>query len=304
MSKQSDIVIDVRNVTKKFGNFTALDDISFQVRRGQIHGFLGPNGAGKSTTIKLLMDFIRATKGSATILGKDVTSDSVDIKRDIGYLAGDMELYDNLTGDQYLRYMARLRGERDYEHLKKFADDLEATLNRKLGMLSRGNKQKIALLAALIGDPDLLVLDEPTTGLDPLMQQKFYKVLREHSRRGKTVFMSSHILGEVQEVCDQVTFMKHGRIIETVDVDRLLSATKRHVVLEFDSRATILDPPAKLAIQRLRRTKTQLSFDVEVADRTLMRWIASQDVANVTISEATLDSVFLGMYEEETHDVR
>jgi ABC-2 type transport system ATP-binding protein len=300
VTKQPEIILSLSGVTKRFGSFTALDDISLVVQKGHIHGFLGPNGAGKSTTIKLLMDFIRPTKGEVRIFGMDAHEESVAIKREVGYLAGDMELYDNLTGDQYLRYVAHLRGERDYDHLMKFAHELDAVLGRRLGTLSRGNKQKISLLAALLGDPDLLILDEPTTGLDPLMQQKFYAVLKDYARRGKTVFMSSHILSEVQEVCDRVTFMKQGKIIQTIDVDRLLASSKRHVIMEFSSRATVLDPPASLGAEHLRRTKTSLAFDVEMASRAVLRWIASQDIQDVSITESNLDSVFMGMYEGES----
>lgn len=299
MGKAEELVISVNNVTKKFGSFTALDAISLQVKKGQIHGFLGPNGAGKTTAIKLLMDFIRPDSGTIKIFSLSNSTDAMKIRHEVGYLSGDMELYDNLTGDQYLRYIANLRGVGEYQHLKKFVDELEAVLDRKIGMLSRGNKQKIGLIAALIGDPDLLILDEPTTGLDPLMQQKFYAVLKEHSRRGKTVFMSSHILSEVQEVCDTVTFMKQGKIVETVDVRALLSGTKRRVTLKFAKQTTILDPPAQLGASQLRRTKNSLSFDVEKADRIVMRWIASQLIDDVTITESSLDAVFMDMYEQE-----
>jgi ABC-2 type transport system ATP-binding protein len=299
MGKVDDLVISVDNVTKKFGSFTALDSISLEVRKGQIHGFLGPNGAGKTTTIKLLMDFIRPDSGTIEIFSRSNRTDAIKIRHEVGYLSGDMELYDTLTGDQYLRYIANLRGVGEYQHLKKFIHELEAVLDRKIGMLSRGNKQKIGLIAALIGDPDLLILDEPTTGLDPLMQQKFYAVLKEHARRGKTVFMSSHILSEVQEVCDTVTFMKQGKIVETVDVRALLSGAKRRVTLKLQKQATILDPPAQLKVSQIKRTKNTLSFDVEKADRVVMRWIASQLVDDVTITESSLDAVFMDMYEQE-----
>jgi ABC-2 type transport system ATP-binding protein len=299
MGKVDDLVISVDNVTKKFGSFTALDSISLEVRKGQIHGFLGPNGAGKTTTIKLLMDFIRPDSGTIEIFSRSNRTDAIKIRHEVGYLSGDMELYDTLTGDQYLRYIANLRGVGEYQHLKKFIHELEAVLDRKIGMLSRGNKQKIGLIAALIGDPDLLILDEPTTGLDPLMQQKFYAVLKEHARRGKTVFMSSHILGEVQEVCDTVTFMKQGKVVETVDVRALLSGAKRRITLKFQPHATVLDPPAQLKVSQLKRTKSSMSFDVEKADRLVMRWIASQLVDDVTITESSLDAVFMDMYEQE-----
>ncbi len=296
-------VIKIKGVKKRFGKVVALDDISLTVQKGHIHGFLGPNGAGKTTAIKILMDFIRPTSGKVSIFGMDARADSVKVKERVGYLSGDMELYDNLTGHQYLTYVAHLRGDGDYKHLAKLIRDLEVILDRKIGTLSRGNKQKIGLMAALMTDPDLLILDEPTTGLDPLMQQKFYAVVRDYARRGKTVFMSSHILGEVQEVCDVITFMKKGKTVTTVDVKDLLSATKRHIVMKIDHHETALEPSSQIEATNIKRTKSTLSFDVPSADRKVLRWIATQPVSDVTITEANLDSIFMDMYEEEESNV-
>ena len=293
-------IIVVQNVTKRFGRTTALDDVSLVVQKGHVHGFLGPNGAGKTTTIKLLMDFLNPTDGSLSIFGKDAHKDSIEIKRNVGYLAGDMEFYDNLTGDQYLRYVANLRGYNDDARIKQLCAKLEVVVDRKIGTLSRGNKQKVGLVAALIDDPDLLILDEPTTGLDPLMQQKFYEVIRDHARRGKTVFMSSHILGEVQEICDVITFMKKGKIVSTINVEDLLSQGKRRVSLTFDSHATVLSPASTIGASNIQRTKTSLSFDVAASDRKVLRWISTQPVSDVTITEFNLENVFMSMYEEQS----
>ena len=299
MAEKPEAVITIRNVSKRFGKFTALDDVTFRVEKGKIHGFLGPNGAGKSTTIKIIMDFIRPSRGQITVFGKDSTKDSVAIKQEVGYLAGDMELYDNLTGSQYLQYVSNLKGDSGYNHLLKFAKSFEAVLDRKIGTLSRGNKQKIALLAALIGDPDLLILDEPTAGLDPLMQQKFYHVMREHARRGKTVLMSSHNLSEVQEVCDKVTFMKEGKVVDTLDVEKLIASSRHLVTLRFGQRSTVLDPPAAIGAENIQRSKITLSFTVAKANRQVLRWIASQDIEDASIVETKLDSVFMTMYKED-----
>lgn len=299
MSTNEEAVISVRNLTKRFGRTMALDDVSLEVHRGHVHGFLGPNGAGKTTTIKLLMDFIRPTHGGVYLFGEDAHKRSRQLKSRIGYLSGDFELYENLTGHQYLTYIAKLRGNRDYRHLDKLIADLDATLRRRIGTLSRGNKQKIGLLAALMDDPDLLVLDEPTTGLDPLMQQKFYRVIRGYARRGKTVFMSSHILGEVQEVCDTITFMREGKIDRTVSVRDLLDHATRRVTLTFEPKSTILPPPAGLPVRNVKKTKTHITFDVDVADRKLMLWIARQPIRDVRIEETSLEDVFMDMYKME-----
>lgn len=292
-------VIKVSNLTKKYGKTTALDSVSFEVYRGSIHGFLGPNGAGKTTAIKLMMDFINPTSGKVFINGQDAHKKSAELKKGIGYLSGDYELYDNLSGHQYLKYIAKLRGNKDYKHLMGLVKELEAQLDKRIGTLSRGNKQKIGLLAALMDDPDLLILDEPTTGLDPLMQQKFNKVIRGYACRGKTVFMSSHILSEVQEVCEVITFMKKGQIVETVKVSSLLSSAKRNVTLTYENNATILMPPSQLNISDVKKNKTQLSFNTDKSDRKLMRWIAMQPVRDVRIEESSLDSVFMKMYVDD-----
>lgn len=292
-------VIQLKGVTKTYGLLKALDDVTFTVEQGHIHGFLGLNGAGKTTTIKVLMDFIRPTKGSASLFGQDAHKASTELKRRIGYLSGDFELYGNLNGDQYLRYIANLRGTKDYDHLRELCQKLEVVLDRKISSLSRGNKQKIGLVAALMDDPDLLILDEPTTGLDPLMQQKFYEVVRAHVRRGKTVFMSSHILGEVQEVCDRVTFMKKGRITKTLAIDELRATERRHVVMTAAKGVQFVEPLPRLGVTNVKSGKGRLEFDVEKVDRILLKWMASQSVADVSITEQSLEDVFLKLYVED-----
>lgn len=296
-----DTAITLRGVTKRFGSFVAVDNLSIEVKQGTIHGFLGPNGAGKSTTIRMIMDFIRPNKGELSVFGVRIgRSMPASIKKRVGYLAGDMELYDDLTATQYLQYIAHLRNSKRASSYSRLCEELEVVMNKKIGSLSRGNKQKVGLVAALMDDPDLLILDEPTTGLDPLMQQRLYKILQEYVRRGNTVFMSSHVLGEVQEVCDVVTFMRQGRVIETVDVKRLLAQTRRRITLhaEDNNDAVLLDPPSTLNVNHVKRTKKTLVFDVGLADRKVMRWIATQPVKDVTITESNLDAIFMELYEE------
>lgn len=297
--KTSQNVIRLEGVTKTYGPVKALDDVTLAVEQGHIHGFLGLNGAGKTTAIKLLMDFIRPSKGNVSVFGQDARAASTSLKRRIGYLSGDFELYGNLNGDQYLRYIANLRGAKDYDHLRTLCQTLEVVLDRKISGLSRGNKQKIGLVAALMDDPDLLILDEPTTGLDPLMQQKFYEVVRAHARRGKTIFMSSHILSEVQEVCDRVTFMKKGKITKTLDIDDLRTTQRRHVVMTATQGVQFVEPLPRLGVTNVKSSKGRLEFDVEKVDRILLKWMASQSVADVSITEQSLEDVFLKLYAED-----
>jgi len=298
-SKNPTNVVEIQGVTKAYGSVKAVDNASFTVEQGHVHGFLGLNGAGKTTTIKLLMDFIRPTNGTIKVFGQDAHGANTELKRRIGYLSGDFELFGNLNGDQYLRFIASLRGTKDYDHLKDLCTHLQVVLNRKINSLSRGNKQKIGLVAALMDDPDLLILDEPTTGLDPLMQQKFYEVVRAHAKRGKTVFMSSHILSEIQEICDRVTFMKQGKITKTLAIDELRGSEQRHVVMTAAKGVQFVEPLPRLGVTNVKSSKGRLEFDVEKVDRILLKWMASQSVADVSITEQSLENVFLKLYAED-----
>ncbi len=295
------MAIELNNVTKMFGSFAALKNVSLCVQSGHVHGFLGPNGAGKTTTIKIIMDFLRPTAGSVKVFGQDTHLKSVDIKKRVGFLSGDLELYDNLNGEQYLRFISSLRGggRSVLSRQRDLSKQLQPTLNRKIGTLSRGNKQKIALVSALMHDPDLLILDEPTSGLDPLIQQKFYDAVRAHAKRGKTVFMSSHVLSEIQQVCDVVSFMRQGSVVETVAIDSLLSHSQHRVIIVAKKGMKLGLPPPNLQVTNLHTTDHTLNFDVTKVTPALLRWIASQPISDVTITEANLDQVFLGMYKQE-----
>lgn len=297
-SQQPALVL--HDLTKSYGSFTAIDQISLEVKTGEIFGFLGPNGAGKTTAIRTIMNFLRPTSGTATVLGLDSAKNSREVKSLVGYLAGDYELYDNLTGSQYLEFIANLRSvENVQEQIHVLAEKLEANLHKKLGVLSRGNMQKIALIAALLHDPELLILDEPTTGLDPLMQNRFYEIMRERAKRGKTVFMSSHILSEVQNICDRVAFMKDGKIINIVDVDSLKKSAKKEVHLVINNGTKLMKIPNFKDLEVLVHTKTQLRFITSEAGKDLLSWLSMQPVTDVSIQNVSLEEVFLKQYGSE-----
>jgi len=207
-----------RNLRKTFAAFTAVDGIDFEVRPGEAFGFLGPNGAGKTTTIRTLLDHLRPTSGRAFVFAIETTVDPVAIHRRIGYLPGEFSLYDKLTGGQTIDYFANLRGGVDAAYQAELIQRLDLDPSRKFKEYSKGNKQKVGLILALQHRPDLLVLDEPTSGLDPLVQQTFFEVIREAKAEGRTVFLSSHILGEVEKTCDRVAIIRDGRLVE---VDRV-----------------------------------------------------------------------------------
>lgn len=213
--KTGDIAITSKGLTKRYpGTQTdALHDLNLEIKSGEVYGFLGPNGAGKSTTIRLLMNFIQPTGGSAHIAGLDIVKESVAVKRHVGYLAGDVALYPKTTGRELLDYLFRLQGAHDTEYRHRLEKRFQASLDQPIKTLSKGNRQKIGILQALMHRPEVLILDEPTSGLDPLMQEAFYDTVREAAERGTAILMSSHNLSEAQRACDRVGIIKQGKLI-------------------------------------------------------------------------------------------
>ena len=213
-------VISTENLTKFYGEHRRIVDVNLEIEQGEVFGLLGPNGAGKTTCIRVFLDFIRPTSGSATLLGLDSRTDSVEIRRNTGYLPGDFITYEKLTARDLLRYFADLRGH-GLELAHRLSDRFELDLTRKIGELSRGNRQKVGLVQAFMSDPSLLILDEPTTGLDPLLQQEFHALVLEEAKAGKTLFVSSHMLSEVEVICDRVGIIREGSLIRVEQVAAL-----------------------------------------------------------------------------------
>ncbi len=211
----------------------ALDTLTIQVEPGEVYGFLGANGAGKSTTIRLLMNFIQPTSGSATILGKDIVRNNVAVKKQVGYLAGDVALWPKVTGNEMFAYLMKLQSQVNQDYLASLVRRFEAEPTKRIDTLSKGNRQKIGVIQALMHEPEVLILDEPTSGLDPLMQEVFYDCIREAAGRGAAVFVSSHNLAEVQRMCDRVGIIKHGKLIreQSIKEDESLTAVTLRLVL-------------------------------------------------------------------------
>lgn len=289
--------LKLTKLTKRYGKEPGIESINLEVQQGEVFGFLGPNGAGKTTTIRTIMNFLRPSSGSATVFGLDSVKNDTEVKAKVGYLAGDFELYDNLTGLQYLEFIANLRQTKDSDkQITELAKVLEANLGKKLGTLSRGNMQKIALIAALLHDPDLLILDEPTTGLDPLMQNQFYELVKERTKRGKTVFMSSHILSEVQTICDRVGFMKEGRLVEIVDINKLRKSRKKEVRLVTKKGTKPMQLPSFKGLEVITHTTNELRFVSSETGKELLRWLSVQPADDVTIQDVSLEDMFLKLY--------
>jgi ABC-2 type transport system ATP-binding protein len=274
----------------------ALDDVTLEVREGEIFGFLGPNGAGKSTLIRLLLGYLHATAGRATVLGLDSASDSVAIRGRIGYLPGGIALYDGLTGERHLDYLAELAG-RPSVRRAELCERLELdarTLGRPIRDYSRGMRQKIGIVQALQHDPELAILDEPSEGLDPLMQRAFYDVLDGLKAAGRTVFFSSHVLSEVERVCDRVAVVRAGRLVAVDDVGALLARRRRRVELRLTGPAP--DLSAIPGVSEVVVDGDTLSCSLEGDPRPFLAAIAVAPVADIVIETARLEEAFLELY--------
>ncbi len=292
-------VITVDGLTRWFGSRRGVIDVAFEVNAGEVFGFLGPNGAGKSTTIRLLLGLYRPTSGRVRVFGLNPARDSVDIHRRIGYLPGELALYSRLTGQQHLDYAARVRGLTDLAYRDELVARFGAELNRPVRTLSKGNRQKIGLVLAFMHRPDLLVLDEPTSGLDPLLQDEFAHLARETVADGRTVFLSSHELDEVQRTVDRLSIIKDGRIIVTDTVEGLRRAAPRTIEFTFTrvvDKARFADLPG---VHVLSHDATRLVLSVTGPVAPLLRTAAELDPVDVTARRADLDELFLTYYRTD-----
>ena len=296
-----DSAIRTEGLTKTYDSAVlAVDHLDLEVERGEIFGFLGPNGAGKSTTIRLLLDLIRPTSGRAEVLGKDCQRDSVEVRSLTGYLPGDVRLYDRLSGQQTVEFFASLRSRPvDADRVAGLAERLQLDLTRRAGVLSKGNRQKLALLIALLDQPPVLLLDEPTSGLDPLLQHTVWQILREEANRGVTVFFSSHVMSEVEEICERIGILRSGRLVEVAPVSDLKGRSLRRVTARFGGRPP--EPPAfRLpGVTEVERRDGLLEFSVEGDIGGLVRALAEHGVTDLESRAPTLDEIMRTFYEGE-----
>jgi len=295
----SDLAIETRALTRIFGPVVALDHLDLQVNRGEIFGFLGPNGAGKSTTIRLLLDLVRPTSGSAAILGFDCQAQSVEVRKRVGYLPGDLRLYPGLTGAETVELFTNLRGGAvDRAHARQVAVDLELDLSRKVSHLSKGNRQKLGVLLALLGRPPVLLLDEPTSGLDPLVQHTVWDLLRREAQRGTTVFFSSHVMSEVETVCERVGILRQGRLIAVEPVVSLKARYGRHLQVSFAGPAPGPEAFRLPGVRELRREASTLEFEVAGEVDPLLKALARFHVVDLRTEQPTLDEILLHYYQK------
>jgi ABC-2 type transport system ATP-binding protein len=292
--------IATTGLTKHYGAVEALNDLDLRVERGEVFGFLGPNGAGKTTMIRTILDLIRPTRGTASLLGFDSHTDAVEIRNHIGYLPSDVAMYPTLTGHDTLTYFSNLRGGVDWSYVEELAERLDADLSKKVGDLSSGNRQKIGLIQAFMNRPELIVMDEPSSGLDPLVQRQFQKMMREVVAEGRTVFLSSHTLSEVQRVADRVGIIRHGRLVAVEGVAELRSKAIRQVDLMFDGP---VDGAVFEALEGVREVKVEnhhasFSFDGHM-DQLLAVATQRYTLLDITTQEADLEEIFLTYYRDE-----
>jgi ABC-2 type transport system ATP-binding protein len=289
--------IETFGLSKRYGDFLALDDLTLRVERGELFGFLGPNGAGKTTTIRLLLDLLRPTRGSARILGIDCHARSLLARRQVGYLAGDVKLYDNLRGRDMLRLIADLRGHTaDEEHVAGLVRELDLDISKQVKTYSKGNRQKLGIVLALMSRPPVLMLDEPTSGLDPLVQHAVVNILRREAGRGATVFFSSHVMSEVQELCDRVAILRNGKLIAVSTVEDLRARSLRRARVVFGGEAP---GPGALSVDGVRETTRdgrRVDFDLGGGFDTFIKAIARYTVEDIEITQPDLEDVILGFY--------
>ncbi|MFP4647532.1 MAG: ATP-binding cassette domain-containing protein [Candidatus Acetothermia bacterium] len=292
-------IIEARGLTKFYGKQRGIIDLDFDVSEGEVFGYLGPNGAGKTTTIRTLLDLIRPTAGEARIFRKDVRLDGEEIRKDIGYLPGELALFGDMAGEEVLRYIGNIKGGVDWDYGWELADRLEADLSQDVSELSSGNKQKLGLIQAFMGKPRLLILDEPTSGLDPLMQQEFFRLIEEARGNGQTVFVSSHILPVVERICDRVGIIRQGELVAVEEVEDLKEGTLRSLEIQFAQRPPEEQFTKLPGVEEVSFEDSRLRCKVVGKLDDLIKAAARYEVINLISHEPNLEEIFLNYYEGE-----
>ncbi|PFA67659.1 ABC transporter [Bacillus sp. AFS015802] len=291
-------VIEIHSLTKTYGKSRGITDISFHVEEGEIFGFIGPNGAGKSTTIRTLLSLIRPTSGSATIFGKDCIEYAPEIAKEVGYLPSEVFYYDNMKVIDLLKYSASFYKKDCTQRIKELADMLNLDVTKKIDDLSLGNKKKVGIIQGLLHEPKLIILDEPTSGLDPLMQQKFFELLQAENEKGATILFSSHILSEVQRLCDRVAIIKEGKIVQVEKISTLKENNHKKFKIEIMDDID-LSYFELAGVSNLEVKDHHVSFLFRGDINMVMKKIADIEITNLWIEEPDLEEIFMHYYEKE-----
>lgn len=291
-------VIDITGLSKSYGKARGIENINLTINEGEIFGFIGPNGAGKSTTIRILMNMIFPTGGSARIMGMDVIMDTKKIKQQIGYIPSDANAYSSMNVHEFLSYCIHFYTVQNIEkRISELSEMFELDLNRKIADLSLGNRKKVSIVQSLLHNPKLLILDEPTSGLDPLMQSVFFELLRSENKKGMTIFFSSHILGEVQMLCKRVAIIKEGKIIQMEDIDNLRKKQLKKISIEFDDSANVLNFNIPDIENVITGPANIISFMYPGNINDLVAYLSGKKIINLMIEEPSLDEIFLHYYK-------
>jgi ABC-2 type transport system ATP-binding protein len=291
----SDPAIRARGLTKRYGSTLALDALDLTVEPGEVYGFLGPNGAGKTTTIRLLLGLHRPTAGRAELFGIDAWREPVEAHRHVAYVAGEPYLWPSLTSAETFEYLANLHGSTDRQYRELLVERFQLDVNKKVRALSKGNRQKVQLVAAFATRAELLILDEPTSGLDPLMEIAFRQTVREAKERGQTVFLSSHILSEVEAVCDRVGILRAGRLVDEGTLEALRHLSTQTFDVVFDGDAPELDALPGVTVERTG--PSGLRFEVSGGPQRLLETLVRYPVVSLTSREPSLEEIFLHHYD-------
>ncbi|HWC71827.1 MAG TPA: ABC transporter ATP-binding protein [Actinomycetota bacterium] len=289
-------VVEATALTKYYGSTRGIEELTFEVPEGEVFGFLGPNGAGKTTTIRTMLDFIRPSSGSVRVFGLDPRTDGLALRARAGYLPGELSLYPRLTGEEYLRTFASLRQGVEWPFVEQLIERLQLDPTRPIKDLSHGNRQKVGLIQAFMHRPDLVVLDEPTQGLDPLMQQTFYSLLEEERARGATTFLSSHVMPEVERVCDRVAIVREGRLVTVADIGELKAHALRRLELHFEGPAPATAFDGLPSVREVQARGDELSLSVEGPLDAVIKRAAAFTVVNIETREPSLEDLFLTFF--------
>ena len=286
--------IELSSLSKFYGIQCGIDSVSFTVKKGEIFGFIGPNGAGKSTTIRTLLGLLKATSGKAEIMGMDISNEGAMIREKIGYLPSEVDYYSEMSSKELLLYHAAMYKVADVENkIQELATYFKLELDRPIDDLSYGNKKKCAIIQSVLHDPEVLILDEPTGGLDPLMQNRFFELLERQNKKGVTIFFSSHVLSEIQRMCDRAAIIRDGKIMAVEDISTLLSKQMKMVRLVTTSVNNIILPVGALNHHQSGQKHT---FDYVGPTQDLVIWLSSQSIIDVTLSEPDLERIFMNYY--------
>lgn len=291
-------IVEVKNLHKKFGNFQALDGVNLALDQGEIYGFIGPNGAGKSTTIRILLGILKASEGKATIFGKDAWHDAVEIHKRLAYVPGDVNLWPNLTGGEVIDLFMGLRGGNNKHKREELLERFALDPSKKCRTYSKGNRQKVALVAAFASDYELFIFDEPTSGLDPLMEQVFQEYVQSAKDAGKTVLLSSHILSEVEKLCDRVGIIRQGKIIESGTLSEMRHLTRTNLLVETKEPIPTIDEWK--GIHNVQKDGQTLDFQVDSEELdTVIRYVSQYGIIKLESAPPTLEDLFMRHYEHK-----